>query len=204
MLTVVACGGGKPPGAHKAAPKLDAADVAAIVLAEADAPAGTQFEAETSGVATVEDIAETDEEKAILNDAGFRGAHQSTIATPGMIAAENPASLGSGARLIASLAIALEDESAATRVMEAFQKDLRAEAQGVEAISVQGGVPGEAGYAVSFSAIDAQTPLSGVAMLWRRGNGVFVLIVAGVTGAATEEETLNLANRMDDRAKSRL
>jgi hypothetical protein len=201
MLVAAACGGNSTPQQPKAAAVFDEADIAAIILLAADAPSGTEHQAEGSGQATIEDIAEDDSEKTLLTEAGFKTAHEATFATPGLLTATDPSDIKAGARLIAAVAIALKDAAGASRVIDEFKKDFNADAQGVGNLAAPG--VGDAGFAYSFSALDAETPLGGFTIIWRHGNAVFAIIAAGVPGAATEAETRSLAVKMDGRAEAR-
>lgn len=201
LFVAAACGGGKTQQQSSAV--FDEADIAAIILQATDAPAGTQHQPDDSGSQTVDDIADDANEKTLLTDAGFTAAHQASFVTPALLTADDPSEVPAGARLIGAVAIGLRDAAGATRILDEFRKDFTADAQGVGTLSAQGGVPGDTGYAYSFSALDTDTPLGGFTIIWRHGNGVFAIIAAGVPGAATEAETLSLAATMNGRAKAR-
>lgn len=200
LFVGAACGGGGT-AQQQSRVVFDEADIAAIILQAADAPAGTQHQPNDSGSQTIDEIADDANERTILADAGFRAAHQASFITPALLTANDPSDITANARLIGAVAIALRDTAGATKVLEEFRKDFNADAQGAASLSASG--VGDTGLAYSFTALDKDTPLGGFTFIWRRGNAVLAIIAAGVPGAATEAETRSLATTMDGRAKAR-
>jgi hypothetical protein len=199
-LLLAACGGGPNP-AQVAGTAYSAADLARIILQAAEAPSGTEFQAQESGPQTQEQLAENDQENAKLTELGFRSAHAALFVTPALTTAEDPSQIPPGARFVAALAVSMKDATSAQEAFVFFREDVEADAQGEAPLG--GGGLGDRAYGIRYSALDQETPFPGFLYLWQRGSGVFGVIVAGVGEAASQSETLVLSRTMDARAKDK-
>ena len=140
----------------------------------ADAPAGTDIRTELSGPKTLDEFVGADEVRAKLRALGFKVAYVSTFSTPSFPA--DPTKAPPGATLYGSFAIVLEDAEAAHDGFIFYQRRLRSRAKDLAAVLTQN--LGTESFSFRFSSLE-DTPLPGIAFLWRTGNGLFSVVGVG-------------------------
>lgn len=164
-FALVACGG---------EPAITSARLAGIMPSAADAPAGTDIRADLSGPKTLDEFVGAEEVRTKLRALGFKVAYVSTFTTPSFPA--DPTKAPPGATLYGSFAIALEDADAAHEGFTFYQRRLRTRAKDSAAVLTQD--LGTESFSFRFSSLE-DTPLPGIAFLWRTGNALFSVVGVG-------------------------
>jgi hypothetical protein len=186
-LLLVACGGGGP--------RIVAKDLAMIMPSSSDAPAGTEIDAENVGPKTLDDFVTDTKVKIKLRNLGFRVSYVVAFATRNYTP-DAPAPLGSA--LYATFAVLLRDGKAAEEGFDYYTDRLRTRAKDLAPIVMQG--LGDEVFAFRFSALD-DTPLPGLAILWRNGNALFSIVGVG-NPSPDPAVTRALASTIDRRAEA--
>lgn len=164
-LPLVACGGD---------PAITSARLARIMPSAADAPAGTNIRTDLSGPKTLDEFVGAEEVRTKLRALGFKVAYVSTFSTPSFPA--DPTKAPPGAALYGSFAILLEDADMAHDGFTFYQRRLRTRAEDLAAVLAQD--LGTESFSFRFSSLE-DTPLPGIAFLWRTGNGLFSVVGVG-------------------------
>ena len=140
-----------------------------------DAPPGTQIDAESSGPKAALDDFVTDADVRIqLSKLGFRVAWTTSFATANYVPDVDKAPAGSA--FYGTFAVILKDDKAAAKGFDFYVKRLKGRAQGFTPIVTTD--LGDEVFSFRFSALD-DTPLPGLAFLWRVKNGLFSLVGVG-------------------------
>ena len=165
-LLLVACGGGSA---------LTAKSLGRIMPSDTDAPPGTQIDAESSGPKVELEEFVTDTEVRIrLSQLGFRVAWTTSFATANYVPDKDKAPVGSA--FYGTFAVILKDEKAAADGFDFYVRRLTGRAKDLTPIVMQD--LGEEVFSFRFSALD-DTPLPGLALLWRVRNALFSLVGVG-------------------------
>ena len=165
-MLLVACGGGSV---------LTGKDLARIMPSATDAPPGTQIDAESSGPQVELEEFVTDIDVRIrLSQLGFKVAWTTSFATANYVPDKDKAPLGSA--FYGTFAAILKDEKAAADGFDFYVRRLKDRAQDFTPLVMQG--LGEEVFSFRFSTLD-DTPLPGLAILWRVKNGLFSLVGVG-------------------------
>ena len=164
-LLLVACGGGSA---------LKAKDLARAMPSATDAPPGTQIDAASSGPKTIDTFVTDPDVKIRLSKLGFKVAWTTSFATANYVPDKDKAPAGSV--FYGTFAVILKDEKAAADGFDFYVKRLKGRAKDFTPIVTQD--LGDEVFSFRFSSLD-DTPLPGLALLWRVKNGLFSLVGVG-------------------------
>jgi hypothetical protein len=164
-VLLVACGGGQA---------LLARDLARIMPSATDAPSGTQIDAGSSGLKTLDTFVTDVDVKIQLSKLGFKVAWTASFATANYVPDRDKAPVGSA--FYGTFGVILRDEKAAADGFDFYVRRLRGRAQDFTPIVQQGF--GDEVFSFRFSSLD-DTPLPGLAILWRVKNGLFSVVGVG-------------------------
>ncbi len=165
-LLLVACGGGSA---------LTAKDLARIMPSAADAPPSTQIDAESSGPKVeLEEFVTDNDVRIRLSQLGFKVAWTTSFATANYVPDKDKAPVGSA--FYGTFAAILRDQKAAADGFDFYVRRLRGRAQDLTTLVMQD--LGDEVFSFRFSTLD-DTPLPGLAILWRVKNGLFSLVGVG-------------------------
>lgn len=187
LALVAACGG---------EPRITAEGLGRIMPASGDAPPGTSYLVEQSGPRTLDQFVSEEEVRTKLQSFGFRAARNATFTTPNL-----PADLSlslPGARLYAAFGVQLVDPDHASRAFDYYAERLRTRARNYTPLLTER--VGAESLAFRFSQLQ-ETPLPGVAYVWRRGNALFGVV--GVGNPDTDVSAVRaLVDEMESQAKA--
>lgn len=186
-LLFVACGGGQT---------ITPKDLARIMPSASDAPPGTQIDETTVGPQKLDEFVTDTNVKTRLSRLGFRVAYLAAFATPNYVPDKDRAPAGSA--FYGTFAVVLKDGKAAEAGFDFYQERLKSRAKDFTPIVARD--LGEEVFAFRFSELD-DTPLPGLAMLWRRGNALFSVVGVGSPDPAPKV-TRALATKIDRRAEA--
>ncbi|MEX2554070.1 MAG: hypothetical protein WEB06_00375 [Actinomycetota bacterium] len=163
---LIACGGSSA---------LTAKNLARIMPSATDAPPGTQIDAESLGPKVELEEFVTDIEVRIrLSQLGFKIGWITSFATANYVPDKDKAPVGSA--FYGTFAVILRDEKAAADGFDFYVQRLKDRAQDFTPLVMQD--LGEEVFSFRFSTLD-DTPLPGLAILWRVKNGLFSLVGVG-------------------------
>ena len=185
---VVACG-----GETSIAPK----SVAGIMPSASDAPAGTNIDTPNVGPRTLDEFISDAGVRERLATFGFRLAYLSSFMSPNFVADKAKAPLGTA--FYGTSAILVRDEEAAAGALAYYRARLQARAKDFNAFVLDEELGTEA-FAFRFSSLD-DTPLPGLAMLFRVGNALFSVVGVGNPGP-DPAVTRALARKIAERAEA--
>jgi hypothetical protein len=168
LAALVACGGGRT---------ITAKDLAKIMPSAADAPAGTNLQADRAGPKRLDEFVDDAAVRSKLLSFGFHVAYTTTFASPGFPADASAAR--PGATLDAAFGVLLRDAKAAHAGFAFYDARTRARAKHLTPVLTNG--LGEESFAYHFSSLD-NTPLPGIAFFWRVGNALFSVVGIGNPG----------------------
>ena len=165
-LVLAACGGGEPVITSRA--------LARIMPSGADAPAGTAIRTDLTGSKTLDEFVTAEDVRTKLRALGFKVAYNSTFASASFPA--DPSKAPAGSALYAASAIILRDEEAAHGGFTFYESRLRRRAKDLTPILAEG--LGSESFSFHFSSLE-DSPLPGVAFLFRVGNALFSVVGIG-------------------------
>ena len=170
--------------------------VAGIMPSAADAPAGTNIDTTNVGAVTLDEFVSDTGVRERLSTFGFRLAYVSSFMSPNFVADKATAPLGTA--FYGTSAILLRDEEAAAGAFAYYRERLQARAKDFNAFVLDEELGTEA-FAFRFSSLD-DTPLPGMAMLFRFGNALFSVVGVGNPGpdpAVTRALATEIAGRAE-------
>lgn len=141
----------------------------------ADAPVGTQIDATTAGPRSLEELVTDNDVKVRLSKLHFRTAYIASFATPNYVPDKASAPVGSA--LYGTFAIVFASVKDAEGGFDFYRNRLRGRAKDLTPIVVAKNL-GEETFSFRFSSLD-DTPLPGVVILFRVGNGLFSIVGTG-------------------------
>lgn len=165
VLAAGACGG---------EPRITADGLGRVMPASGDAPAGTSYLPEQSGPRTLDQFVSEEEVRTKLTSLGFRAARTATFTTPNL-----PPDLSQslpGARLYAAFGIQLVNPDYASQAFDYYAERLRTRAKNYTPLLTER--VGAESVAFRFSQLQ-ETPLPGIAYVWRFGNALFGVVGVG-------------------------
>jgi len=174
---------------------ITARELATIMPSAAAAPLGTQLLTAQSGPKTLDEFVSAEDVRTKLRALGFDVAYVSTFSTRDFPA--DPSKAPVGATLYGTFAVLVRDASAAHDGYTFYVARSRARAAHLTPILIQGF--GDDATAFRFSSLD-QTPLPGIAYLWRVDNALFSVVAVG-NPEPDPKATRTLAGTIDSRAK---
>ncbi|MCW2681918.1 MAG: hypothetical protein JWM62_3319 [Frankiales bacterium] len=186
---LVACSGqgASPEPSGGATASAAAPDLSAIVLQPAEAPVGTTYLDQASGPRSLDKLLSGDQdaaqEKALLEEAGFEGAHLSVF-TGG----STPAAVEQ-AHVVDSFAVVFPSAGAASAGLEVLSRLVAASA--TSSTSFAAPSLGERGRGYELTLPNLAGP--SFAFTWQQENTARVLVEAGGAGVVTQELALSRA-----------
>ena len=183
---LVACGG------KSITPK----GLADIMPSAADAPFGTSVQTASLGAQTLTSFVDDPAVRAKLKSLGFRVAYTAAFATANFVNDEAAAPLGSA--YYATFGVLLRDAAAAKTGFAFYAARSRARAKHLSPLLTEKEL-GDDSYAFHFSSLD-NTPLPGVAYLWRVDNALFSVVGLG-NPSPDPAIVRDLVGKIDARAK---
>jgi hypothetical protein len=186
-LAIVACGG---------EPTITSRQLASIMPSAANAPAGTNIRTDLTGPKTLQEFVTAQDLRTKLRALGFKVAYVSTFSTPTF--PSDPSTAPSGAVLYGAAAIVLRDGKAADQAFSFYEDRLKKRAKGFTPLVTK--VLGARSFAFRFSGLE-DTPLPGVAYLFRIGNGLFSVVGIG-NPQADPDATRSIAQFVVKRAEA--
>ncbi len=177
--------------------RIAARSVAGIMPSAADAPGGTSIDTANVGPKTLEEFVSDVGVRSRLSTFGFRLAYVSSFASPNFVANKETAPLGTA--FYGTSAILVKDEEAAAGALAYYRDRLQARAKDFNAFVLEEELGSEA-FGFRFSALD-DTPLPGLAMLFRFGNALFSVVGVGNPGP-DPAVTRGLASKIAGRAEA--
>jgi hypothetical protein len=172
-LALTACGGGEPDITSK--------ELASIMPSATDAPAGTAIRTDLLGARTLEEFVAATDARTKLKALGFRLAYVVTFASASFPA--DPTKAPAGSALYGSSAIVLRDADAAHQGFVFYEARLRKRATNLTPIVAES--LGPESFSFHFSSLE-DSPLPGVAHLFRVGNALFSVVGIGNPNPAPE------------------
>jgi hypothetical protein len=140
----------------------------------ADAPAGTAIRTGLTGPKKLDEFVAAADVRSTLRSLGFRVAYTATFASASFPA--DPSKAPSGSALYASSAIVLRDVDAAHSGFTFYESRLRTRAKNLTPILARD--LGAESFSFHFSSLE-DSPLPGVAFLFRVGNALFSVVGVG-------------------------
>lgn len=187
LAMLAACGG---------EPRIVPDSVVRIMPSAADAPAGTNIDTTNVGPKTLDEFVSDSGVRDRLRTFGFRLAYLSSFKSPNFVPDKAKAPLGTA--FYGTSAILLRDEEAAAGALAYYRDRLQARAKDFSAFVLDEELGSEA-FAFRFSSLD-DTPLPGMAMLFRLGNALFSVVGVGNPGpdpAVTRALATKIAGRAE-------
>lgn len=169
------------------------ADVGAIVLQPADAPAGTIYVDSASGFQALAAFARDDVELGLLRDDGFQVGHLSLFFPAGRANGGAPKPLTNDSVIVQGIAGLFHDANGAERSLERYIDDLRSR-QVPDAHDVAAGGLGDRAFGLRGTTPDGSRVLMYV---WRVDN--LILSVTG-SGPVEDADVRALADLVNGRA----
>lgn len=180
VLVLGACGSGEPDVTSK--------ELAGIMPSATDAPAGTDIRPQLSGPKKLDELVAATDVQAKLRSLGFKVAYTATFASAAFPA--DPAKAPAGSALYGASAIVLRDADAAREGFTYYRSRLRSRAKNLTPILAEN--LGKESFSFHFSSLE-DSPLPGVALLFRVGNTLF-----SVLGVGNPEPSVQGARRLAD------
>ncbi|HJR18964.1 MAG TPA: hypothetical protein VJ922_04525 [Actinomycetota bacterium] len=168
LVFIAACGGEAQIPARK---------IGSIMPSAADAPKGTEIDAANAGPRTLEEFVTDPDVRIKLSMFRFRFAYVASFDSPTFVP-DKTTPLGSS--FYGTSAILLEDGESARAAFRYYSERLRGRSKGFNPIVLDEELGDEA-FAFRFSELD-DTPLPGLAMLFRVGNALFSVVGIGNPG----------------------
>ncbi len=165
-LVLAACGGGEPVITARALPR--------IMPSATDAPAGTAIRTDLTGPKKLDEFVTANDVRSKLSSLGFKVAYTATFASASFPA--DPSKAPAGSALYASSAILVRDAEAAHQGFIFYESRLRTRAKNLTPILAQD--LGTESFSFHFSSLE-DSPLPGVAFLFRVGNALFSVVGIG-------------------------
>jgi hypothetical protein len=187
-LALAACGGGEPD--------ITSTELASIMPSATDAPAGTGIRADASGPRDLEGFVTATDVRRKLRSLGFKVAYTARFASASFPA--DPSQAPAGSALLGANAIVLRDPDAAHQGFVFYEARLRDRAEDLTPILAEN--LGTESFAFHFSSLE-DSPLSGVAFLFRVGNGLFSLVGVGNPDSIAANPARTLADVIAARAE---
>lgn len=174
-------------------PAFETGDLATLVLNPGDGPAGLVYGAEQSGAGFLEkEGAESRASLAAIREFGFEADYGSAFfsTSPLLLAKQE------GAVFAESIALLFADGSGATKALAFFEQRQRKSGKHVSEVSAAGF--GEEGWGLHGTFFPGAPPTYFYG--WRRGNAMFVFVIAGSPQAVDEEAARAFVLTLDENA----
>jgi hypothetical protein len=165
LAAVAACGG---------EPTITAKALGAIMPSAADAPPGTQLQAEQSGPKTLDEFVADTDVRSRLRRFGFKVGYVAVFTTANF--PEDLSASPVGTKLYGAFAVVFRDAGAGRDALTFYRKRVPTKAKNATPVLTQGLGPDSFGF--RFSSLE-DTPLPGLVYFWRVGNALFEVVGVG-------------------------
>ena len=193
-VLVAACGGGSNSQAAAPEEELDTSKFDEVVLRAEEAPPGTEYLADRSGVLVLEDLWPSDccpGQQVAFDDLGFRTAYAGVFEKPGHTS--DPIDTRPGWEVVSSAAVLFETSTGASEALGSWLAYY--ESPVLDRLPTDG--LGEENVAVTGS---PNAPAEVFFLyLWRVDRAVLALRASAGTGSVSVEDVRALVDRMDAR-----